>query len=126
LRERTYAPADALLASYHQQHRRPAMLFEQEFQTAAVRNVPAGRRFNSSRMKSSGSALVIVTLMFVPLMGILFCPCAVMWGMVNFRRTPLAARAGSGTTRLAVFTIVCGILVFGAQSFLWVLYLLMD
>ena len=102
------------------------MLFEQEFQSAAVRNVPAGRRCNSSRMTSSGSALVIVTLMFVPLMGILFCPCAVMWGVVNFRRTQLAARAGSGTTRLAVFTIVCGILVFGAQSFLWVLYLLMD
>jgi hypothetical protein len=115
LRERAYAPADSLLASYHQQHSRPAMLIEQEMNGTGASRATMSRRFEESHILTTGSALVIIIFAFVPFIGILFCPCAVVMGASNLRRAP----DFEGRRRVAVFNIVCGILIFGVQAFLW-------
>lgn len=124
LRERAYAPADALLASYHLQYSRPPMLIERWMRGGTERAPAALPRTGAPRLITPGSALVVVILTFVPFIDILFCPCAVVLGAANLRRAHLV-RAARGGTRVAVFSIACGVLAFGAQSFLWwVLYLL--
>jgi hypothetical protein len=119
LRQRTYAPADSLLASYHQQHSRPAMLIEQEMSDVGAERATMRRQFEESleesRILTTGSALVVIIFSFVPFIGILFCPCAVVMGASNLRRAP----DFKGRRRVAVFNIVCGVLIFGVQAFLW-------
>ena len=123
LHERAYAPADALLASYHLQYSRPPMLIER-WMRGGAESAPSSRRAGVPRLITPGSALVIVVLTFVPFLGILFCPCAVVLGAVTLRRAHLG-RVAQGEMRVAAFSLACGVLVFGVQSFLWwVLYLL--
>jgi len=95
------------------------MLIEQEMSGSGGERATERRRFEESRFLSGGSALVIVILAFVPFIGILFCPCAVVIGAMRMRRAD-EAQAG----RVAVFNIVCAFLISGAQAFWWgILYL---
>jgi hypothetical protein len=120
LREHAYAPADSLFASYHQQHTRPAMLFEQEMSGVGERRATAVEQFEEPRVLAAGSALVVIIFAFVPLIGVLFCPCAVVMGVIQLRRAP-----DSHGRRVAIFNIVFGIFVLGAHAFLWWLLILM-
>jgi hypothetical protein len=126
LRERDYAPADSLFASYHQQRSRPAMLIERVLHHAAAQHASSNQRLDATRMSTAGSALLIVILTFVPFIGILLCPYAIVWGVVNLRHAGrIAPGATGGRTHFAVFNIVCGVLVLSVQLFLWlILYLL--
>ena len=118
LRERAYAPADSLLASYHLQHSRPAMLFEEKLTGISEPRANSNRLFDASRNTTPGSALVIVIFALVPFLGILFCPCAIVMGVVNLRRARSAPNM-DGRTRVAFYNIACGVLIFGAQTSLW-------
>jgi hypothetical protein len=120
LREHSYAPADSLLASYHLQHSRPAMLIGQGMRGVGSERATANRRLEESGVLTGGSALVIIIFAFMPFIGILFCPCAVVMGVIHLRRA-----TDAHGQRVAVFNIVCGILILGAHAFLWWLLYLM-
>lgn len=120
LREHSYAPADSLLASYHLQHSRPAMLIAREMSGVGREGATANRRLEESSVLTGGSALVVIIFAFMPFIGILFCPCAIVMGVIHLRRAP-----DTHGRRVAVFNIVCGILILGAHAFLWgLLYLI--
>jgi len=63
------------------------------------------------------TALAFVTYSLVPYLGILFCPGAVMMGVVGCvvsYRSPERNGWGASLARLAM-----GVLIFGTQVFLW-------
>ena len=91
------------------------MLIEQEMSGIGEARATSDWWFDASRNTSTGSALVVVIFAFVPFLGILFCPCAIVMGIGNLRRPP----DGDKGTRIAVFNIACGVLIFGVQAFLW-------
>ena len=94
------------------------MLLEQGMSDAAVHRATAHGVVEDARVLTAGSALVVIIFAFVPFIGILFCPCAIVLGAVHLRRAPDARER-----RVAVFNIVCGILILSAHAFLWwVLY----
>jgi hypothetical protein len=120
LLERTYAPADALLASYHQQRSRPPVLFEPAAVAAA--SVPARSRvglrvFDNQGNTSASIALVLIWSALVPFIGILFCPLAVFAGGLGLFEAWLVPRVGGG--RLAACCIGSGFLIAGAQVLLF-------
>lgn len=122
LRERAYAPADSLLASYHQQRNRPAMLFETTAAAAsrpgvAVRNTAGVRVFDSEGNTSAAIALVLVCSALVPFIGILFCPLAVFAGGFGLFEAWLVPRVGG--VRLAACCVGSGFLIGGAQVLLF-------
>ncbi|HMF55517.1 MAG TPA: hypothetical protein VK619_04095 [Pyrinomonadaceae bacterium] len=120
-----YRPADALRASYHQQHRLPAARFEHanvsgsaQFVNRPSRNKTMRPIFQrQNRNGASTTALAFVTYSLVPYLGILFCPGAVLvgsWGFVqSVRATDLGGR------RAAYTSIILGVVILGAQLFLW-------
>lgn len=118
LRERAYAPADSLFASYHQQRNRPPMLFES---TAAIGGVPVQRAarlrmFDNEGNTAAAIALVLVFSALVPFVGILFCPFAVFAGGFGLFEAWFEPRVGGG--RLAASCIGFGLLIGGAQVLL--------
>jgi ribosomal protein L37E len=121
LRERAYAPTDSLLASYHHQHRRPAMLFEAKTSGVRVQGKPERANvFDNEGNTAAAIALVLVCSALVPYIGILFCPLAVMaggFGLFEARVTP-----HMGGSRLAACCIVFGFVIAGAQVLLWGLF----
>ena len=121
LEDNFYAPADSLLASYHLQHTRPAILFERgtEGVGRAERTPPSSlrlRMFASEGNTAATIALILVCCALVPFVGILFCPLAILVGGFGL----LEARyvRGTGGARLAVCCIVSGFLIAGAQILL--------
>ncbi|HEV7902858.1 MAG TPA: hypothetical protein VGO96_03365 [Pyrinomonadaceae bacterium] len=117
LREHSYAPADALLASYHQQHSRPAMLIEQEMPSVGRVQGKPEHVFDNEGNTAAAIALVLVCSALVPYIGILFCPLAIMaggFGLFEARFMP-----HTGGTRLAAYCIVFGFVIAGAQVLLW-------
>jgi hypothetical protein len=121
LREHTYAPADALLASYHQQYSRPAMLFEPKTNSSmrVQRKLPA-HMFDNEGNTAAGIALVLVFSALVPYIGILFCPLAIMAGGFGLFEARLMPRAGGA--RLSAYCIVFAFVIAGAQILLWRLF----
>lgn len=118
LRERAYSPADALLASYHQQHRRPAMLFEPEPRAAGVvRRAPRLRLPPDGGNTSAAIALVLVFCSLVPFYGIMFTPLVVVIGGFGLIEAWLFRRMGGA--RLAVACIGFGLLIAGVQVLVW-------
>ena len=116
-----YLPADSLRASYHQQQRPAAV--------AAVANNVGENRITRRKphtrvifpMKNlntaSTTALAFVTYALVPYLGILFCPGAIVMGSIGLLRSFRTPQLGG---RRACYTsIFIGILIFGAQVFLW-------
>ncbi len=119
LRERTYAPADSLLASYHQQRTRPPMLFEPAATTLYARSVATARLpvFDTGGNTSATIALILICSALVPFIGILFCPLAVFAGGLGLFESWLVPRVGG--RRLAVCCIGFGFLIAGAQVLLF-------
>jgi len=115
LKDNFYAPADSLLASYHLQHTRPAMLFMRETERAERATLPRWV-FASEGNNAAAIALILICSALVPFVGILFCPFAVLvggFGLLEARFVP-----GTGGARLAVCCIVSGFLIAGAQILL--------
>lgn len=120
LRERAYAPADSLFASYHQQRNRPPMLFEST--AAAAVSVPVQRAarlrlFDNEGNTAAAIALVLVFSALVPFIGILFCPFAVFAGGFGLFEAWSEPRVGG--RRLAASCIGFGFLIGGAQVLLF-------
>ena len=120
LREQTYAPADSLLASYHQQHSRPAMLIEQELSRVQVQQKLPAHMFDNEGNAAAGIALVLVFSALVPYIGILFCPLAIMAGGFGLFEARLMRRTGGA--RLSAYCIVFAFVIAGAQVLLWRLF----
>ena len=120
LRESAYAPADSLLASYHQQHSRPAMLFEARTNSVRVEAQPRAKMFDNEGNTAAGIALVLVFSALVPYIGLLFCPLAIMAGGFGLFEARLMPRTGG--TRLAAACIVFAFVIAGAQVLLWGLF----
>lgn len=128
-----YLPADALRSSYHQQRRRlptpklsasPAWAAANTPTGGAVRHLVRGRAAAMAAMppqkNNNGAAttsLAFVTYALVPYLGILFCPGALLMGGIGYVRARRAPERGGG--RDALLGIVLGLLVLGAQIFLW-------
>ncbi|HEX8456042.1 MAG TPA: hypothetical protein VF656_01875 [Pyrinomonadaceae bacterium] len=121
LRERAYAPADSLFASYHQQRHRPAMLFESTAAaTAGSVSVEGAARlsvFDNNGNASAAIAFVLICSALVPFIGILFCPLAVFAGGVGLFEAWLVPRVGGA--RLAACCVGSGLLIAGFQVLLF-------
>jgi hypothetical protein len=117
LRERAYAPADSLLASYHQQRNRPATLFKPVAATASPRSAARLRVFDNEGNASAAIAFVLICSALVPFIGILFCPLAVFAGGLGLFEAWLVPRVGGA--RLAACCIGFGFLIAGAQVLLF-------
>jgi hypothetical protein len=118
LREHSYSPADALLASYHQQHSRPAMLFEPQADSARGQGkLERAKLFDSEGNTAAAIALVLVFSALVPYIGILFCPLAIAAGGFGLFEAWVVRH--SGGARLAACCIVFGFVIAGAQVLLW-------
>ena len=135
-----YAPADALRSSYHQQHGEAAFSAEeQSFGGDAARKLnlklsrsarvdthdfaaPAGGgalgRLAARRGRGLGAAArTFIVYALVPYLGILFCPVVIMMGGAALAReayAPQSLKRGD-----SFFIIVLGVLILGAQVFLW-------
>jgi hypothetical protein len=120
LRERTYSPADALLASYHQQHSRPAMSFAARTNGVRVERKPRAKLFDNEGNTAAGIALVLVFSALVPYIGLLFCPLAILAGGFGLFESWVVPRTGG--SRLAASCIVFGFVIAGAQVLLWRLF----
>ena len=115
-----YFPSDSLRASYHLQGRRASALISDRVKVSAAphprphpRAMPLDRNANGA----AGIALAFVTYSLVPYLGILFCPGALVMGGVGLlraRRTPQL-----GGARASTVSIVLGVVILGAQLFLW-------
>ena len=117
LRERAYAPADSLFASYHQQRNRPPMLFGSTAAGVCAPRAARLRVFDNEGNTSAGIALVLVFSALVPFIGILFCPLAVCAGGFAFFEAWFEPRVGG--RRLAASCIGFGLLIGGAQVLLF-------
>ena len=115
-----YFPSDSLRASYHLQGRRASALIRDRVRPrapTAPRPHPRVMPLHKNSNGASTTALAFVTYALVPYLGILFCPGALVMGGVGLlraRRTPQL-----GGRRASVVSIVLGVVVLGAQLFLW-------
>lgn len=120
-----YQPADALRASYHQQtfashastKMRSAVAKPLPRQVAGVKNRSSQKFVIIKHNGATSTAKAFVIYSLVPYLGILFCPGAILMGsvgLVRARRT--THKHGS---RSAIHCVAFGLLIFGAQVFLW-------
>lgn len=111
-----YLPADSVRASYHLQQRRPAL---GTHSSASVRIHYSAHRtlFTKHYNSAAATALAFVTYALVPYLGILFCPGAIVMGSIGLLRAHRTSCRGG--RRAASFSIVMGLLILGAQIFLW-------
>lgn len=71
----------------------------------------------NNRNGASATALAFVTYSLVPYLGILFCPGAVVMGIIGWltsHRVP-----GDGGRRASFTSILAGLFILGVQIFLW-------
>ena len=117
-----YFPSDSLRASYHLQSKRAsAQLAGRIRPLASQRPNPKAMPLNRNLNGASTTALAFATYALVPYLGILFCPGALFFGGVGLLRARRAPHLGGG--QASVVGIVLGVLILGAQIFLWwVLY----
>jgi hypothetical protein len=117
-----YFPLDSLRASYHLQDRRAAARVGRivAHTSRAGRSAPPHPRAMPLDRNTNGAAavaLAFVTYSLVPYLGILFCPGALVMGGVGLLRAQRAPHVGG--RRAAATSIVLGVVIFGAQIFLW-------
>ncbi len=122
-----YFPSDSLRSSYHLQGRRGAASLagsvsrrEQQHAAASRAGAQTGARvdlFTHNRNGASTTALAFVTYALVPYLGILFCPGALLLGSIGLLRSRRSPHLGGG--RASAMSIVYGVVIFGAQIFLW-------
>jgi hypothetical protein len=129
LADEGYFPTDALLASYHQQRRRPsldeaaakkvddrsrAVYYERDARTRAAR---PDMFFDKHGNNAAQTAMAFVVYALVPYLGILFCPGALLMGGVGLLRARRAPHAGGH--RASLTSIALGLLLFVAHLLLW-------
>jgi hypothetical protein len=116
LEDLSYRPAAALRATYHlQQQRRTGI--HQDNAKKGMRLPNFIKSPTPNRNSASSTSMAFVTYALVPYLGILFCPGAVLMGGIGLiRHWRLPHVGGRGASYAGVF---CGIVIFGAQVFLW-------
>ena len=121
-----YFPLDSLRASYHLQDRRGTgrvavrvghLVAHASRGAGAAPPHPRAMPLDRNANGAAGVALAFVTYSLVPYLGILFCPGALVMGGVGLLRAQRAPHVGG--RRAAATSIVLGVVVFGAQLFLW-------
>ncbi|HEX6624572.1 MAG TPA: hypothetical protein VF064_12745 [Pyrinomonadaceae bacterium] len=129
LADEEYFPTDALLASYHQQRRRPsldgaaakkvgdrprAVFYKRDARPRAARPDMFSDRHGNN---AAQTAMAFVVYALVPYLGILFCPGALLMGGVGLLRARRAPHVGGHRASLA--SIALGLLLFVAHLLLW-------
>lgn len=115
LNDKSYLPADALRASYHLQQDLQSSLREQD--STRTRHNVISRKATPNSNGASATALAFATYALVPYLGILFCPGAVLMGGIGLlRQWRLPHLGGRKASAAGIFF---GIVIFGAQVFLW-------
>ena len=116
-----YLPLDSLRASYHLQERRAAgrvrPLLAHTSRAVVAPPHPRAMPLDRNANGAAGVALAFVTYSLVPYLGILFCPGALVMGGVGLLRAQRAPHVGG--RRAAATSVVLGVVIFGAQIFLW-------
>jgi hypothetical protein len=115
LHESLYAPADSLLASYHQQHSRPAMLIEQELSGLGEARAAYSSQLTEApprNMMTFGAFLCAIAAL-VPFAGIVFAPCVIVLGALGLRNARRASYYRG--ERRAIYSMVLGVVIFSAQ-----------
>lgn len=125
LHEQVYAPADSLLASYYQQHSRPAMLIEQEMHGIGDERAIAPRQQPGKatpRNLWTFGAFVCAVAALVPFVGVVLGPCVIVLGALGLRQ----ARRDSHYRgeRRAIYSMVLGVVIFTAQLIYLYLFLI--
>jgi hypothetical protein len=69
------------------------------------------------RNAASATALAFATYSLVPYLGILFCPGAVVMGLVGWFTSDRAL--GDSGRRTSLMSILAGLFILGVQIFLW-------
>jgi hypothetical protein len=113
--EDSYLPADALRASYHLQHRPVA---RRKSQGKARTKIQMTNTFSAPQSNGPATtALAFMTYSLVPYLGILFCPGAVLLGVVGLVYSLRAPHRGG--RHAAYASIAFGLLILGVQILLW-------
>jgi hypothetical protein len=113
-----YLPTDTLRASYHHQYYHPPLMPGHAPHRSCVMRPAPRPPVKHERTPIDGStrlALAFVAYALVPYLGIIMCPGAVVLGSIGVLR----ARHASAHRRTAARCIVRGLVIFGAQLFLW-------
>jgi hypothetical protein len=111
-----YLPADSLRASYHwQQHHQAQLRYKEAVKS--TRRTTSRKIVTPNRNGASSTALAFATYALVPYLGILFCPGAVLMGSVGLIRQKRVPQLGGRNASYA--GVVFGVMIFGAQVFLW-------
>ncbi|HEX5707033.1 MAG TPA: zinc ribbon domain-containing protein [Pyrinomonadaceae bacterium] len=128
----SYLPSDSLRASYHLQGRRGAATLASRLRTSEqarraerTMTTDGGHThgaahvdlFARNRNGASTTALAFVAYSLVPYLGILFCPGALLLGGIGLLRAHRSPHLGG--RRASVMSIVYGVIITGAQIFLW-------
>jgi hypothetical protein len=134
-----YRPADQLRASYRwrreeslrvthdnplatiYEHRRAFVAAHRARQKFFPRAPSMNRATDDYRNAATETAFVIVAFCFIPFLGLLLAPCAVVFGCAGL----VCARRSSHRrgTRAAAHAVVYGVVLFGAQVFIcWTLF----
>ncbi|HEX8143537.1 MAG TPA: hypothetical protein VF553_13130 [Pyrinomonadaceae bacterium] len=109
-----YLPADALRSSYHLQHRARASRKPQD----APPRVHISSGFTSTDSNAAATtALAFMTYSLVPYLGILFCPGAVIMGVIGFFYSLHMPHRGG--RRASCASVTFGLLILGVQILLW-------
>lgn len=125
LDESGYLPADSIRASYHlprrpqRRHARAANSFSMSDITLRPQSKSAGRTLLPAQNQNTASAIALAfaTYALVPYLGILFCPGAIVAGSIGLFSSYRAPRQAG--FRVSLFSVFAGLIVFGAQIFLW-------
>jgi hypothetical protein len=113
-----YLPTDTLRASYHHQYYHPPLMPGHASHRSCVMRPAPRPPVKRERTPIDGPtrlALAFVTYALVPYLGIVMCPGAVVLGSVGLLR----ARHAPAHRSTAARCVVRGLVIFGAQLFLW-------
>ena len=118
-----YLPADALRASYHLQREaaRPALRVRHKSvaQEFVARRGSAKLPFAPRRNSAAALALAAIVYALIPFLGIIFCPAAILCGMLGAVRARRSFAMDGW--RAALFSIFAGVGIFCAQVWLWMI-----
>lgn len=128
--EGSYFPSDALRSSYHQQETYEKKLRgtiqhkcdekKEKQEESAIGNIFTVENNNVAKM-----ALVCATYALIPYLGILLCPCALLFGGVGLIHSYRFAKYDG--RKAAIASIVLGVLILCVQLVLWwLLYTIPD
>jgi hypothetical protein len=120
LGERAYLPADTLRASYHLQQRQPALIRPHAPHRSCIlrKRMPTAMGWSPKSNHATQRALAFLNYALVPYLGLLFCPGAIIYGVVGLWRARYAPHH-HGSARIAGRCILLGLVISGAQVFLW-------